>query len=524
MFTLTKIHTISMILKSTMLARNPSLLPWLFTVSFILITFLPRSLDDTMFMDGLVYASIARNMAIGIGSFWKPFFAESFWLPYDNGPFFFGHPPLQFWLQSLLFRMMGDSTAVENIYNLLILISSILVIVKIWHKLFEEQAELQSYSWLPILCWYALVIVYYSIPNNFLDSTMALFCMLSCYFQLLFLKQKGKISMLNAWPLVAAGACIFLACLTKGPVGLYPLAFSMTYIVVYDKLQFKEGIKITAILLSTFLVLLLATLTYKPAYAFLSAYFEGQVVQALLQKREKSDEGHFYLLTELFRNLYPHLAALAGLYVLCLLLKIKTALSHELVKIIQVTLLVAGSAILPMLLSIKQYPHYLLPSLPFVAILFAALFVEKVRAIITLRRSWSIAAFGAGIVCSWIITDFKLNNLEGNMMAANAEEIKHYVMPTDEIGICQELYGLPDVHAYLQRYNRLSLTTETQNARYVLADSHCLHDFDLRKNKIVTLEGDFFLVIKNSDAHRQHALYQTKKRKNTAHNTRQGHN
>ena len=209
---------------------------------------------------------------------------------------------------------------------------------------------------------------------------------------------------------------------------------------------------------------------------------------------------------------------------LCFLLKIKTALSDQVVKIVQVATLVAGSAILPMLLSIKQYPHYLLPSLPFVAILFAALFVEKVRAIITLRKSWSLAAFGAGTVCSWIITDFKLNNLEGNMMAANAEEIKHYVMPTDEIGICQELYGLPDVHAYLQRYNRLSLTTETQNAKYVLADSQCLHDFDLRKNKIVTLEGDFFLVIKNSDARRQHALYQTKKRKNSAPNTRQGHN
>lgn len=513
-----------MILKSTLRVRNSSLLPWLFTVSFILITFLPRSLDDTMFMDGLVYASIARNMAMGIGSFWKPFFAESFWLPYDNVAFFYGHPPLQFWLQSFLFRLMGDSLVVENIYNLIILISSVFSIVKIWQKFFEEKAELRSYSWLPVLCWYALVIVYYSIPNNFLDSTLALFCMLSCYFQLLFLKQKRKESILNAWPLAAAGVCIYLACLTKGPVGLYPLAFSMIYIVVYDRLQFKEGIKITAIVLATFIVLLLATLAYKPAYAFLSVYFEGQVVQALLQKREKSEEGHLYLLAELFRNLYPHLTALAGLYAVCFLFKIKTAVSSEAVKIVQVTLLVAGSAILPMLVSIKQYPHYLLPSLPFVAMLFAALYVEKVHAIITLKIKWSVVAFGAGIVCCWIVTDYKLNHLEGNMMAANAEEIKHYVMPTDEIGICQELYGLPDVHAYLQRYNRLSLTTKTQHVKYVLADSHCLHDFDLRKNKIVTLEGDLFLVIKNPDALRQHAVYQTKRRKNTVANTRQGHN
>jgi 4-amino-4-deoxy-L-arabinose transferase-like glycosyltransferase len=458
-------------------------------------------------------------MALGIGSFWKPFFAESFWLPYDNGPFFFGHPPLQFWLQSLLFRIMGDSIAVENIYNFIILVSSVTAIVKIWQKFFEENADLRSYSWLPVLCWYALVIVYYSIPNNFLDSTMALFCMLSCYFQLRFLKQKDKLSFQNIWLLLAAGTSIFLACLTKGPVGLYPLAFSMIYIIVYDRGQFIKGIKITFIVLATLLVLLSITLLYKPAYAFLSVYFEGQVVQALLQKREKAGKGlagHLYLLTELLRNIYPHLAALAGLYLLGFLFKTKTALSSEVIKIFQVMLLVAGSAILPILLSIKQYPHYLLPSLPFVAILFAALYVEKVNALIAVKTKLAVTTFRVAILVCWVFTVFKLTNMEGNAMAANAKELKHYVARTSKIGVCHDLYQLPDVHAYLQRYLRLSLTTNIRKTKYILADNHCLHNFDLRKNKVVTLEGDLFLVIKNPETHSQHAVYQSKDGKNTA--------
>jgi hypothetical protein len=88
-----------------------------------------------MFMDGVKYAAISRNMAEGIGSFWRPFFAHSFWLPYDNGPYFSGHPPLQFGLQALLFRLLGDTPVVENVYNLLILTTHIGLIAGIWKQL-----------------------------------------------------------------------------------------------------------------------------------------------------------------------------------------------------------------------------------------------------------------------------------------------------------------------------------------------------------------------------------------------------
>ncbi|SKC19405.1 ArnT family glycosyltransferase [Dyadobacter psychrophilus] len=485
-------------------------LPWIFTISFTLITFLPRSLDDTMFMDGLAYASIARNMAMGIGSFWKPYFAESFWLPYDNGPFFFGHPPLQFGMQSILFRLIGDSTAVENIYNLLVLIVSILLIAKLWRELFKETPDLAKYAWLPILCWYAVVTVYYSIPNNFLDSTMAIFCLLSCYFQLVFLKSKLFFKPRNYIFPVLAGICIVLACLTKGPVGLYPLAFTMVYVIVYDHSWFKSGVKTTAIVLVTFTFVLGLVLLYKPAFTFLKTYFQGQVVQALLQKREKAGEGftaHFYLVKELLRNVYPHLAMLVGLYLISASYNIKMSISKRTTRICQLTLLIAGSAILPMLVSIKQYPHYLLPSLPFVAIFFAALFVEKIHALTLIKTKLTVAGFSIAIVCCWTFTIIKLTNIEHNEMAANAKELKHYVARASTIGICQNLYHDADIHTYLQRYHSLSLTTKTENAKYVFADANCLSSFDLKKDKVVPLEDHYFLVIKNQKAREQHALY-----------------
>ena len=285
----------------------PRWLPWLFTLSFILVTFLPRSIDDTMFMDGVTYAAIARNMSEGIGTFWRPFFAHSFWLPYDNGDYFSGHPPLQFGLQSLLFRLLGDTPAVENIYNLLILAGYIVLIAKSWQKLLGPKNQFRTFGWLPVLCWYAMVIVYYSIPNNFLDSTMGLFCLASCYCQLIFLKKDRAGKSSDLWPLLA-GICVVMGFLTKGPVGLYPLAFPAIFAVSMPHLPLSKAFRPTIIMLVVVAVSIAGVLAYAPAREFMATYFNGQVVQALLQKREKAGTGwaaHFTLLADFYAAFIP---------------------------------------------------------------------------------------------------------------------------------------------------------------------------------------------------------------------------
>ena len=45
--------------------------------------------------DGIEYASVARNLADGVGTFWKPYLDDYL------HPVFHEHPPFVFWLQSL---------------------------------------------------------------------------------------------------------------------------------------------------------------------------------------------------------------------------------------------------------------------------------------------------------------------------------------------------------------------------------------------------------------------------------------
>lgn len=478
----------------------PGWLPWLFTLSFILITFLPRSIDDTMFMDGVTYAAIARNMSEGIGSFWRPFFAHSFWLPYDNGDFFSGHPPLQFGLQSLLFRLFGDTPRVENSYNLLILIGYVYLIVKIWQKLLGPASAFQAFGWLPVLCWYGMEIAYYSIPNNFLDSTMGLFCLTSCYFQLIFLKKDIAGKSDDLWPLLA-GICIVLALLTKGPVGLYPLAFSTIYVISSPVFKFSKAFRPTVIMVIVVVAGIAGILAYAPARAFMTTYFNGQVVQALLQKREKAGIGwaaHFTLVLALLRNLYPHLLAFAGLCGLSYGLKWKISPEKSISENILPTALVAASGIVPMLVSIKQYPHYLVPALPFVALLFALLLVQRISFVFSLNKQLTIFALGVGIVLSWGATAWKVAATKPDIHASNAKQLRTLVPSAAIIGVCHDLFQRADIHANFQRYHHLSVTMQTGSARYVLGDSACVPQFDLKHDSLVTLNGGYFLIIKNA--------------------------
>lgn len=490
-----------MILSSGKKEAYASLLPWLFTLSFILITFLPRSVDDTMFMDGVTYAAIARNMSEGIGSFWQPFFGHSFWLPYDNGPFFSGHPPLQFGLQAILFRIFGDTPAVENGYNLLILTGYMLLIVKIWQKMLDPASPFRAFGWLPVLCWYTVGIVYYSIPNNFLDSTMGLFCLASCYFQLVYLKEVPVQKHRALWPLLA-GICIVLAFLTKGPVGLYPLAFAAIYTVSIPTYGLSKAFPPIAIMLGVIALGIMGILAYAPAREFMATYFNGQVVQALLQKREKAGTGwaaHFTLVSELLRNLLPHLIACTLLYGLSFGFKWRISRDKAISENVLLTALVAASGIVPMLVSIKQYPHYLLPALPFVALLFAFLLVQRIAFIMAHKKQLITIALSIGVLICWGATFRKLATLPPDVHSDNAKQLRTLVPSASTIGICHDLFQRADIHANFQRYHHLSLSTGIDSLKYVLADSACLSQFDLKHDSIVPLHGGYLLVVQNLD-------------------------
>ena len=106
----------------------------LLTFAVLALAILPRLAHRGMFVDGVTYASIARNLAQGQGSFWSPFYTATIY------PQFHEHPPLGFWLQSLWFRVLGDHLFVERLYAVTIGLATAVLLAAIYRQLHIDAA------------------------------------------------------------------------------------------------------------------------------------------------------------------------------------------------------------------------------------------------------------------------------------------------------------------------------------------------------------------------------------------------
>ncbi|NQY66294.1 MAG: glycosyltransferase family 39 protein, partial [Flavobacteriales bacterium] len=175
-------------------------------VGFLFLTIVSGGLfSEGMFMDGLLYADISRNMANGLGSFWHPHLSNNL------HPEFYEHPPLALGLQSIFFKLFGDSILVERFYSLLTYVLVGYLIVSIWGKLTGDKKT----GWVPILLWITMDNVTWAVANNMLENTMSIFVCLSV---LLYLKSDERKRFM--W-IILAGISLACGVLTKGFLCLY---------------------------------------------------------------------------------------------------------------------------------------------------------------------------------------------------------------------------------------------------------------------------------------------------------------
>jgi len=199
------------------LKKNIDFYGWFFVVLIICVGLLPQLIPWGMFIDGITYATISRNLSIGIGSSCLPCYTDTLWSP------FYEQPPLAFILQSIFFRIGGDHYLTEKVYSLFTMLITLFLIHKTWKCLFTgiKKEQFAHLSWLPVLLWLIMPKCIWAYKSNVLENTMCFFCLLSFYLWLkaMFSKQPMLVvvtSFLMALSLVAA-------VLTKGIPGLFPV-------------------------------------------------------------------------------------------------------------------------------------------------------------------------------------------------------------------------------------------------------------------------------------------------------------
>ncbi len=303
---------------------------WLLTAALIAFRLLPGIAQPGMFFDGVTYATISRNLASGVGDLAHPIFA-----PGDKG--FYDSPPLGFLLEAGLFRALGDHYWVEKLYSALTGFVTAALIVAIWRQLVGNRDDLRRLSWLPVALWVAVPGWGWMYSNNMLENTLGMFAVLAVYAALratlarsasegALTTHHSPLTLLHESPslglrarvagwLLVAAAAIAAAILSKGPVGLYPLATPMIAYVAIRRQTFIRAVVESIALVALFCGIIGLVYLLPGAPEYFDKYLHGQVFAAMQGRREvvNSILGRFDILWKVAQQVVLPLAIAAGL-------------------------------------------------------------------------------------------------------------------------------------------------------------------------------------------------------------------
>lgn len=352
---------------------------WLLLAAAAFGMLFPVMLLRGMSLDGVTYATIARNMALDVGDFWHPYYTATLLNP------FYEQPPLALWLESLLFRMCGDQWWVERLYSALTVVPTALALALIWRTLFARHPRLQRFAWLSIALWVLMPGWFWIYRHNYLENTLGIFTALGV---LASLKAMQLQRWWPAWTLLAAAA-IVAALGSKGPVGLFPLATPALAWVTLREVSFRPAVLVQGALIAALAVMVGIVCLDPQAREFLTAYYQRQVLDSLHGQREMVDSvlGHFYLVWSLLVHLWPS-ATVAGVLVL-IGRRWGAAASGYSRRPAMFCLATALSASVPIMISPKQTGYYSAPSWPFYTMALAAWCLPAAMA---LADRWAAAA------------------------------------------------------------------------------------------------------------------------------------
>ena len=238
--------------------------PFYLIVLLIFIALSNELWSDGMFLDGVYYAAISKNLSNGIGSFWNLCFSEVTGV-------FNGHPPLAMGLQSIFFSIFGESIYIERAYSLFTFLITGVFIHLIWKEVVDKKYS--SYSWVVLFFWAIIPLNSWACSNNILENTMNIFVSSSVFFLIKNIRTNKFIY------IIISGICLSLAFLSKGFTGLFPLSFFFLYFLVFQSVTFKAMINKTLLLiLITLIPFVLLYMFYAPAIEGLLNYINIQVV------------------------------------------------------------------------------------------------------------------------------------------------------------------------------------------------------------------------------------------------------
>ncbi len=400
--------------------------------------------SEGMFIDGLFYADISRNMAMGLGSFWKPYLSSTI-------SEFYGHPPLALGLQSLWFRLFGDSIYVERFYSLSTFIIVGCIIVLIWGKLTNDKKN----GWIPLFFWIIVSDIPWAVANNLLENTMSIFVCLSVLFYLNSLDTKRFI-----W-IILSGFSLTLGLLSKGFVCLYIWSLPFAIWVFKRNRNFKYITIDTLILIvSTVIPIVFLYYCVPAAQNNMQNYFNCQILSSL--NNVQTVDSRFDIIRIFFERTLPSWIAASIVIIWAFKRKITKDFFVKNLKGAMVFFFLVIAGVIPIMISMKQRGFYILTVYPLLALGIAYYLFPIINQLLeknNFKRFKIFKMITIGVVAISILLSFlQINRIGRDKIMI--QDVKAIIVVTGKnvtINVSPTIYSEWNLHGYFVRYGNVSL-------------------------------------------------------------------
>lgn len=362
---------------------------WCITIAVLIALPGVTLVQDGMFMDAVLYTSVAHNEAQGIGTFWFPQFSKLN-LNVAGLHAFHEQPPLVFGIQSVFFRIFGDSMYVERFYVFLTTCITAWLLHLFWRRVFIARPEWKRMSWLPILLWITVPTVFWGASNNVNENTMGIFTLASVLCSYVALQREQGFAI---WLWIGSGIFIFLATLSKGFPGFFPLCVPVLYALATRKVSVSKSLLATGVLCAVPLLIYGVLFQVEPSKESLSTYLFKRAMQRIAEAPTTSNR--FQSLENVFMDVLPAIGLLLIFFIIGRLRKVQYHFASPKGTILFFILVgLAGSV--PLMLTMVQKAFYLLPCYPFFALGFGLLAAPFV---LRLQDTMNTASKGFKVFC-----------------------------------------------------------------------------------------------------------------------------
>ena len=259
---------------------------WYFSLSMLLVIIILPLTRQGMFMDGVFYAAIAKNLSLGHGTLWQPFYSLT------DYTLFYEHPPLAIYFQSLFFKLLGTGFGVEQLYSFLMALGQFTLISWYWLKKVNSTV---MYLGLLLFLW-LLIPLNHLYVCNMLEGTLTLFTTLAGL--ILLIKTKSKLTFFIQY--IISSIAVLIAFFCNGPTALFTLMVPFIYEITEEQHSIYEGLRKT-ILFSIMLAVIFTSFYLFVPEALINTqkYFEQQFLAAVTGTRQLNYVGlkHLNIIT-----------------------------------------------------------------------------------------------------------------------------------------------------------------------------------------------------------------------------------